>query len=97
MYKKVVVEINFLPFPPYFNYVHASQEVVQSAGTTLNEAKIISSNLTPPLVRTCQKKKKKNYVQLLLGQCYPAAKVRRLASSINSGIIIIIFNIKNMY
>jgi hypothetical protein len=35
------------------------QEVTQSAETTPNKVKVISSNPTPPLVQTCIKKKKK--------------------------------------
>ena len=35
------------------------QELAQSVGTTPNEAEVNSSNLHPPLVRTCQKERKK--------------------------------------
>jgi hypothetical protein len=39
-------------------YPRGLQEIVQSVRTTLNEVVVTSSNLPPPLVRICQKKKK---------------------------------------
>jgi hypothetical protein len=41
------------------------QDVSQSAGTTLNEVKVTSLNLSsPPLIRTCQNNNNNNNLQL---------------------------------
>jgi hypothetical protein len=49
-------------------YIHLSQEVVQLARTTSNEAEVSSSNLSPPsCVDMSKKKKKKNFKPLSKG------------------------------
>jgi pentatricopeptide repeat protein len=40
------------------------KEVVQSVGTTPREANVTTSNPPPPLVWTCQKKKKQLFVRM---------------------------------
>jgi hypothetical protein len=45
-------------FPNQVYTVIYPQEIAQSVRTTPNETEITSSNLPPPLVWTCQKKKK---------------------------------------
>jgi hypothetical protein len=45
--------------------VDSPQEIVQSVRVMFNEADVISSNPLPPLVRICQKKKRKERLKYI--------------------------------
>jgi hypothetical protein len=52
---------------PYKVYIQSCQEVTQSAETTPNETKVISSNLTPSFYVDIKKKKKKRSKFAIIG------------------------------